>query len=198
MVRLSFFPLLVMTAACVVDLPPSSGSGGPNNGNPPPGNSSPDAASPTPDAPPADAGAPDAAGGDAPAAGDGGTPAFTCREPVNTTDSGMHNAGARCMDCHNGAIAPRWTVAGTIYTDAAGSAPLVGATITVRDAAGKEIDLVSARNGNFYTLEAVEFPVRLTASRCPDVKAMSVELPERDSCNRCHAAGSQLGRIHLP
>jgi hypothetical protein len=169
-----------------------------------PGGGTPDAADPgggggTPDA--AEPGAPDAAAADA--AGEPDALDFTCREPVANPPNGMHNAGLACQNCHDGTgPAPLWTLAGTLYTDANGSAALAGGTITVTDADGQTFDIVTATNGNFWTNRPVAYPVQIVASRCPDAKAMPFGVEAPGSCNAggCHSApgGNGPGRIHLP
>jgi len=88
------------------------------------------------------------------------------------------------------------TVAGTLYSDAAGTASLAGATIHFTDADGVSLTAVTADNGNFWLRDAVTFPVNAYASLCPDTANMpnAIEASGAD-CNGCHGAGS---RIHLP
>jgi hypothetical protein len=98
--------------------------------------------------------------------------------------------------CHNHGF----TLSGTLFAAPTGTTPLVGASITVVDANGAMFDMVSQRNGNFYTSNPVAFPVTLTASRCPDVQQMSAMVATGNGgCNKtgCHATGAQ-GQIHLP
>ncbi|TMQ02269.1 MAG: hypothetical protein E6J91_52845 [Deltaproteobacteria bacterium] len=111
--------------------------------------------------------------------------------------SGNHHPGEDCQgSCHNHGF----TLGGTIFASANSTAPLVGATITVVDATGRTIDLVSQRNGNFYTSQTISFPVSVTASQCPNVAPMATRVTATmDGCNKggCHASGAQ-GVIHLP
>jgi hypothetical protein len=142
--------------------------------------------------------APDAATGNGGAGGsDGGVgiPEFACRERVTTgIGDGHHNAGLDCMgSCHNHGF----SLAGTLYTSATGSKPVVGASITVVDGAGNTLDMVSQQNGNFWTKQVLVFPVKVTASLCPDVRKMPVAVPAKTGCNKCHQIGA-VGRIHLP
>jgi hypothetical protein len=124
-------------------------------------------------------------------------PGFACRNKVANVGSGNHHPGEDCQGgCHNHGF----TLAGTIFAQPGSTVPLVGATITVLDAAGKTFDLPSQRNGNFYTAMRVTFPVTVTASACPDVAPMVTHLTATmDGCNQggCHVAGAQ-GVIHLP
>jgi hypothetical protein len=153
-----------------------------------------DTSTPRDDDPPSGLG-PDA-GGDPVTAPDAGDE--ECAPPVANLPNGNHNAGLACLSCHNGAgPAPRWTVAGTLYADRNGGTPLAGATIRVRDNAGLELELVTAANGNFYTSQAVQFPVTVSASKCPDTRPMTGK-PQVGDCNSCHTANSPQGRIHLP
>ncbi|HEU5056666.1 MAG TPA: hypothetical protein VFU21_09065 [Kofleriaceae bacterium] len=125
-------------------------------------------------------------------------PAGDCDEAVaGGLPSGKHNAGKVCQSCHDGqGAAPRWTVAGTIYTTSDGAAGLAGATIRLADAGGKEVVLVSAQNGNFWTEEELAFPLTALASRCPTERAMGGAVPETGAaCNSCHGAAM---RIALP
>jgi hypothetical protein len=39
-------------------------------------------------------------------------------------------------------------------------------------AAGPTFDVVSQRNGNFYTSQAITFPITVTANLCPSVAPM--------------------------
>jgi cytochrome c553 len=147
------------------------------------------------------AGTPDgtpAVGPDAAPAAGGDASTLTCRNPVTTQASGQHNPGTTCMSCHGaGGNAPRFTMGGTLYATAAGGAPVVGATITVRDASGQSIDVVSAQNGNFWIVQAVTYPVTVYASSCPTVQPMIATSATGD-CNSCHAAGVGPGTVHLP
>lgn len=124
---------------------------------------------------------------------------FACRNMVDnaTLSSGHHNAGQDCLNgCHNHGF----SLAGTLYTTAGGGTPVKGGSITVIDANGQTFDVVSQLNGNFYTTKIVKFPVKVTASMCPDVKPMTSSIPSGSGgCNKtgCHVSGAQ-GRIHIP
>jgi hypothetical protein len=172
---------LLLVGACDVGQVNAPGPGPGNNGGP-------DAPAGTPDAAPA-VGGPDASPN-----------AQACRNPVNTAASGNHNAGTDCMagNCHGpGGAGPTWTVAGTLYTSAAGTTPIVGGTITLTLAAGAPIDLVSAQNGNFWTADPVALPINTFASKCPAITPM-ISAVAVGSCNSCHVPNSATGSIHLP
>jgi hypothetical protein len=126
--------------------------------------------------------------------------AVSCRNAVNTIATGNHNAGTDCMagNCHGpGGAGPTWSVAGTLYDSAAGNTPIVGATITIVDANGATQDLVSAKNGNFYTATIAALPVKTYASKCPTLTPM-IAMSAVGSCNSCHVPGSATGAVHLP
>lgn len=122
---------------------------------------------------------------------------FACRNKVASVGSGHHNPGQDCQgSCHNHGF----TLGGTIYAAANTTTPLSGASITLTDAGGKSFDLVSQANGNFYTSQAIKFPVTVIASACPSVAPMVTQVTAAmDGCNQggCHVTGAQ-GRIHLP
>ena len=124
-------------------------------------------------------------------------PVFACRNAVANVGSGKHHPGEDCQGaCHNHGF----TLGGTLFAAANSTTPLAGATITVVDAAGKSIDVVSQRNGNFYTSQAVMFPVTVTASLCPSVAPMVTKVTATmDGCGKagCHVAGA-TGVVHLP
>jgi hypothetical protein len=131
---------------------------------------------------------------------DGDAGAIECVERATGVPSGTHFPGAACQGCHGpggAGNAPRFTLAGTLFQGASGTAARAEATITVVDGAGKTFELPSAQNGNFWTSENVVFPVRVHASLCPDAVPMEAEVAAPGDCNAggCHTSGSQ---IHLP
>jgi hypothetical protein len=139
---------------------------------------------------------------DVPDGGDPGADAAetACVPEVLGVGNGNHNPGTACMTCHAaGGDGPTWVLAGTAFTSAAGTAPMVGATIVVLDANGTRFELPTATNGNFWTQQTIAFPVTVEASQCPDSLAMVAQSASGD-CNSagCHSVGSSSGRIHLP
>jgi hypothetical protein len=185
MVRAVAVVLFLASGACEIGV--VEGVGSPVDGIP-----DPDAGNPTPGG--------GGGGGDAGAPDGTEVAADDCDEPVlGGLPSGHHNAGAVCLNCHDGnGAAPRWTAAGTIYTTIAGTAPLPGATIHLVDADGVEVVLLSATNGNFWTTQDLAFPLTAKASRCPDTQEMPIGVQLASaSCNKggCHDADM---RIALP
>ena len=136
---------------------------------------------------------------DAAVTGGDASSGFACRNQVPTAQlgDGHHNAGQDCMNgCHNHGF----TLAGTLFAAANSTTPVLGGTITVTDANGKTFDMVSQLNGNFYTSNAVTFPVTVIASSCPNIQHMSATVAAGSGgCNKvgCHTAGAQ-GYVHLP
>ena len=95
--------------------------------------------------------------------------------------------------CHNHGF----TVAGTVFTSANSNTAVVGATVTVKDANGQVVDIVTQQNGNFYTSTQVAFPLTVMASSCPAATSMIGQVAQGGGgCNQtnCHSAM----RIHLP
>jgi hypothetical protein len=123
------------------------------------------------------------------------TSMFPCKNLGTANGNGHHNAGQDCMQgCHNHGF----TLSGTLY-GAAGTTALAGGTITVTDSAGKTLNLVTAQNGNFYTSQAIAFPITVYASACPTSMPMTASIANGNGgCNKsgCHANGAQ-GHIHL-
>ena len=113
-----------------------------------------------------------------------------CFPPSTAEGSAGHSPGANCLTCHSS----WYTVAGTVFSTAAGDTGVGGATIVVIDATGAEIDLVTHVNGNFFASQPVVFPLTVAASQCPDHQVMGSGATS-GACNSCHGTGS---RIHLP
>jgi hypothetical protein len=133
--------------------------------------------------------------------GSGSGSAYTCRnQDTNAADlgNGHHNAGMDCMDsCHDHGF----TLAGTLYTDASGTTPVSGATITAIDSFGYSYDVISQSDGNFDSAFAMEFPITIYVSSCPNIQMMTAQVTEAQAgCNAsgCHASGGAQGRVHLP
>jgi hypothetical protein len=98
------------------------------------------------------------------------------------------------MRCHNGGgEAPRWTVAGTLYSTAAGGPAVAGATIEVVDASGKKLLLATGPGGNFWSQSQVSYPLTVRATKCPSDLHMSASVTN-GSCNAngCHSAGMRI------
>ena len=127
------------------------------------------------------------------------TPAAACDNAVTTTNDGKHKPGEPCLQCHTaGGEGPAFTMGGTLYTGAASTTPIAGATIHAVDGNGVDVKLVTALNGNFWTNKTIVFPVTVRASRCPDTKAMIAPVATAGgNCNMggCHGTGA---RVYLP
>ncbi len=110
--------------------------------------------------------------------------------------------GEDCLRCHGGGEASRWTVAGTVYPapGAARDAGVLGAYVHVRDANGWAFALRTNAAGNFYTAEAVAFPLQVCVEWAGASTCMSAPVT-RGGCNACHAlpaSGGAAGRISTP
>lgn len=124
--------------------------------------------------------------------------ALNCKTKVAAVGSGHHNAGQDCQQgCHNHGF----TMSGTLYAAVNSTTPVIGATITAKDANGQLVDMVTQSDGNFWTSSAVAFPVTVVASLCPNPNhAMAGQITAGNGgCNKsgCHQAGAQ-GKIYLP
>jgi hypothetical protein len=72
----------------------------------------------------------------------------------NGPGQGLHNAGEDCGRCHTpGGKAQGlvFTIAGTLYQDRMGRAPLEGGEVVLEDVEGHVISVTSNRIGNFWT-----------------------------------------------
>ncbi len=131
---------------------------------------------------------------------DGGGNGNVCETIVTPAPDGHHNPGTSCIasGCHDGntAGAPRFSIAGTLYTSKAGTAPRPGATIIIPTGGGNPLELVVAGNGNFWTATPMTVNTKPKASGCPNLVQMPTATTS-GNCNSagCHGAGS---RIALP
>jgi hypothetical protein len=145
----------------------------------------------------------DDAGPDSPPPPPDAPPPPMCKNAQNTVDTGHHNAGLNCMSssCHGnagGLDAPPFTLGGTLYADALATKPVKYAIVSIVDADGAKLDLVTALNGNFYTSQALKYPIRVYASSCPTIQTMTSSV-QYGACNQCHAAaGGTTTPITLP
>ncbi|HTL34668.1 MAG TPA: hypothetical protein VL326_16180 [Kofleriaceae bacterium] len=150
-----------------------------------------------------------------------GSSALCEQNATATAPDGHHNAGMSCIaaNCHltgqTGAGAPAYTYAGTLYTTAAGTTPMMGSTIFIK-MGGTEKKVITAGNstpagaGNFWMTGApagIEPPTNAMtgntkASDC-SVAAMAVPMSGAlvqggGNCNNCHRNGGTTSPIHLP
>jgi hypothetical protein len=111
--------------------------------------------------------------------------------------------GEDCLKCHgSGGHAPPWTIAGTVYNDpnAAADQGIQGAEIEVTDANGWSFKLQTNQAGNFYTAEAVAFPLQVCVNKDGRRDCMDPPVPF-GGCNGCHTLPTQNdapGRIAPP
>lgn len=109
--------------------------------------------------------------------------------------------GADCLACHDGSgggggeedeEAPKFTAAGTAFADMDGTGPLSGATVRITDAGGTVVTLTTNSVGNFYTNEALTFPIdaEVEANGSTSTMASSVDV---GGCNSCHACAGEAG-----
>jgi hypothetical protein len=198
--------LWLSTTACLPAFNPPPG-GDPGSGTPPGGtggnNQSPTGSADMAMAPGGGGGG--GGGGGSPshdmaqAGGGGGDMAALC-DPLASTaglssPSGHHNAGQECQGCHSGGGAPTFYIAGTLYDTVNGTTAIAGATIHITDGAGKSVTTISAQNGNFWTTTALTYPIKVSASLCPNTQPMNGSVSGNGACNNCH---NSTFRVHLP
>jgi hypothetical protein len=129
-----------------------------------------------------------------------------CSDPNDP--KALRNLGEECVSCHRtGAKAASWpfTAGGTIYTTASEPpTPGLGAVrIVLTDASGKVVHLESNRAGNFFTKEAIAFPVAVEVQREGSDRKASVRGGPCNTggCNGCHTLppkGGAPGRLYAP
>jgi hypothetical protein len=131
-----------------------------------------------------------AAGGTISTGGTASTGGSAC-VPIATTAmlKKEHNAGKACIACHK-SDGEAGTLAGTVFA-ATGNTPVPGATVTITQNNGQVLNLVTAKNGNFYTDSPISFPAKVQVSKCPETKLMIATITNGD-CNSCHNSNMPL------
>jgi hypothetical protein len=147
---------------------------------------------------------------------DGGTSNDPLDAPPTCTSGAYWTKGTRpspdmepgraCIACHQINNGPLFTVAGTVYPtghepdDCYGTAA-AGATVTVRDATGKEYSFVAnSPAGNFFGSPPIVFPITARVTVNGLTRLMVGGAPSGD-CNSCHTQAGQSaapGRVTLP
>jgi hypothetical protein len=152
-----------------------------------------------------DEGSPDARVGGNPDAAVGGPDATVeaeCEPKNDIGFDGHHFPGQPCQSCHFTGTggAPLFSMGGTLYPTATGGLTTGGATVVITDANGMVTRIQTGGNGNFRSTKQFAYPIKVKVSLCPDTVPMISEIAAPGDCNSasCHAAGSALGRVHLP
>ena len=121
--------------------------------------------------------------------------------PTQLTVPPGHNIGANCGTCHTptGNLR-RLSAAGTVYVDAAGSAPAPSATVRLTKVSdpASVVTATTNANGNFALPSnaldpAASYSVQVSKGADTVAMAQAVSLPS--FCNSCHTPGS---RVHVP
>lgn len=113
--------------------------------------------------------------------------------------------GSDCMSCHTGEgenlvaeDAPRWTAAGTLFSDADGSSGVADATVRITDSTGTVVELTTSSKGNFYTARALTMPISAEVETADGIVSMG-RMPDTAACNSCHRCeGEAGGKMYAP
>ncbi|HJL17711.1 MAG TPA: hypothetical protein RMH99_18750 [Sandaracinaceae bacterium LLY-WYZ-13_1] len=136
-----------------------------------------------------------------------------------------HNPGYPCVDCHGRDYAPGddvFALAGTVYLRASDpyERGLAGAVVHVRDAEGRELEVVSNEVGNFMvSVEGGEedegegseegeieigwwptYPLEVWVTQGELEQRMETLIEREESCAHCHwrdPSATSVGRIYL-
>jgi hypothetical protein len=118
---------------------------------------------------------------------------------VEGVDQGeFHRYGQPCLACHGGyGDGPEFSVAGTVFVRPDGDTPAQNARVTISDAIGQKIELVSNCAGNFYVArEAFDpvFPLRaevvcVERDGVERRNVMGTRIHREGGCAGCHARG---------
>jgi hypothetical protein len=125
-------------------------------------------------------------------------------EATGVPASPTHRPGQPCRACHGGMgpASSEFSAAGTIYLTRTGTAPAVGAHVTLQDATGKKIVLVTNEAGNFYVTQkdyAPSFPLFVRLDLNNQKKVMQTRIGQNAGCGFCHAGARPAGDpAHMP
>lgn len=108
---------------------------------------------------------------------------------------GTSNAGKDCLLCHTGQGAPRFVVAGTVFTTKGSTTPAAGVQVRVVSPTGQEIALVGTdESGNFWLEGAAVVPPgsRVGIRDASRTKLMNGPIGA-GTCNQsvCHVTSAQ-------
>ncbi|HZS41059.1 MAG TPA: hypothetical protein VFF06_29725 [Polyangia bacterium] len=110
--------------------------------------------------------------------------------------------GDDCLSCHRaGGSARAFTIAGTAYSrgDAIATEGTPDLVVVITDARDQRIELQTNAAGNFYTDQAVAFPVAAELHRGDSVRHMEPRV-STGACSSCHAEpprGGAAGRVFI-
>ena len=115
--------------------------------------------------------------------------------------SGTMRPGQDCLSCHKPGGEKPWTLAGTVFPTAtsATNQGLADATIYITNANSAPVTLTSNSVGNFYTSNALTFPVSVVITQAGNTVIMG-SAPS-GACNSCHTEpplNGAPGRISVP
>ncbi len=111
--------------------------------------------------------------------------------------------GSNCQSCHTQGLMPeddepdKWfSVAGTVFSDLAGSDGVSGVTVRVTDSEGTTVELTSSSAGNFKTTKALVPPLNAEVEYNGSTATMASEV-STGACNSCHNCdGPAGGKLH--
>ena len=115
--------------------------------------------------------------------------------------SGTMRPGQDCLSCHKPGGEKTWTLAGTVFPTAtsATNQGLSDATLQITDANSATVTLTSNSVGNFYTSNALTFPVAVAITHAGNTVNMNAA--PSGACNSCHTEpplNGAPGRINVP
>jgi hypothetical protein len=118
-------------------------------------------------------------------------------------ESSLMHPGRDCIGCHGSGEGPQFTIAGTVHatlTEPDDCFGVPGVTVTVHDANGQSIQMVTNEAGNFFSRAAVAMPITATLELAGHTNAMTF-MPGTAACATCHSttgANGAPGRIVAP
>jgi hypothetical protein len=117
----------------------------------------------------------------------------------------QHRPGQPCLLCHDGDIGdpPEFSVAGTVFLHATGSAAANGARVELQNADGSKYEAVANSSGNFYLSPGEftpRFPLQVKVSYRGQSVTMHSTIGRDGACASCHidpAGPDSPGQVYI-
>lgn len=116
----------------------------------------------------------------------------SCRDGTCSGDGSRMLPGSDCLECHDGSLQDEFTAAGTVFLQPSGGAGAESAIVRLTDADGQIVEIEANSVGNFFTADALAFPITAALEYQGEVLEMAGEIPN-GGCNSCHACTGKRG-----
>jgi hypothetical protein len=112
-------------------------------------------------------------------------------DPSGARPGPTHRPGQPCLLCHDGALGDpqEFSIAGTVYQNAADKQPARNAVIELKSADGSRVTFTTNAAGNFYAAAqrySPKYPLEVSVSYQSQTVSMTSVVGRDGSCAGCH------------